>query len=856
MFALLFGLVISLLTGFASAQQTVVRSPKAPVLDGVPNEPAWSKATAFNLSHRLGNGKTQIGTTVKMTFNDAYLFVLFVCDEPNPKAMKRTVRQRDGEVWRDDCVEVFLAPDPNEPSSYYHIVVNSLGIIRDEFWQGGKDDVAWDSGTKVATRIEDDRWVAEIAIPLERLNRMPIFSETWRVNFTRQRYSIEPPELSTWQPCKRSFHEPENFGVVIFGGINALPSVRRLSASIVQSEANKLLKVLRQWRVQLPTAPKTETGKEAVKLVTSWQQRLSERNLSGLWRQVRTLGKQLPTLSAIVARAKLAERSRRPYAVFAVSPMLKLRPEQIPESEPLNGKSVVSLFAAKGEGESLQIVIAALETDLESVKVGVTPLVGPKGSVILPDVKFVGYVPVQKPTPGGFSIAGSYPDPLLSIRTFDVQRNQCQSVWLTAWIPRDALAGTYEGAIVVEPRNAAKLTVPVRLRVYDVTLPVQSHLKTCVLIWDYKARQVYGDDWTLERSRRFYELCLRYRFTPPPPLPWDKVFIKQPDGTWVAKWDEFDREVEGWMSKGATAFSIGGILRWGTKPPPEKEREDVASKLKLLGEHLKRKGWSERFYFYVFDEPSTAEFANIEALCRFVHQHAPNLNILLTAGYSATGAYRSHAPTPEGAAYRTLAGFVNIWVPHIDCFDEPFLRECKKLGDQVWMYVCISTVGKTYPDIWRIDWTGVSHRAIGWWLWRYGCEGFLYWCVNYWTDDKGKPFDLFANPVAYPGGNGDGFLFYPDPQRDDPIPSVRAEIFRDAVEDYDLLTMLHRTAISLKADRKFAQKLAKPLSEAERLLDASDIVVAVNKFVDDPKPYEQRHKRILELLELLAKGKR
>jgi hypothetical protein len=115
---------------------------------------------------------------------------------------------------------------------------------------------------------------------------------------------------------------------------------------------------------------------------------------------------------------------------------------------------------------------------------------------------------------------------------------------------------------------------------------------------------------------------------------------------------------------------------------------------------------------------------------------------------------------------------------------------------------------------------------------------------------------LFANPVAYPGGNGDGFLFYPDPQRGDPIPSVRAGIFRDAIEDYDLLTMLHGVVTHLMADRKFAQKLAKPLSEAEKVLDASNLIVAVNKFVDDPRLYEQRHKRILELLELLTKSKR
>jgi hypothetical protein len=173
----------------------------------------------------------------------------------------------------------------------------------------------------------------------------------------------------------------------------------------------------------------------------------------------------------------------------------------------------------------------------------------------------------------------------------------------------------------------------------------------------------------------------------PTALALGQSFVKQLDGTWVAKWDEFDREVEGWMSKGATTFSIGGILRWGTKLPPENEREDVAVKLKLLGEHLKRKGWSERFYFYVFDEPSTAEFADIEALCRFVHQHAPNLNILLTAGYGATGAFRSHAPTPEGAAYRALAVSSTFGCRTLIALMSPF---CESAGNSATKFGCMS----------------------------------------------------------------------------------------------------------------------------------------------------------------------
>jgi hypothetical protein len=51
------------------------------------------------------------------------------------------------------------------------------------------------------------------------------------------------------------------------------------------------------------------------------------------------------------------------------------------------------------------------------------------------------------------------------------------------------------------------------------------------------------------------------------------------------------------------------------------------------------------------------------------------------------------------------------------------------------------------------------------------------------------------NDTNYPNGhcNGDGFLFYPDPEgKDLPYSSMRLEITRDAFEDYDLLTLLER----------------------------------------------------------------
>ena len=163
-----------LLTGAGWEQRVVTKVAEAPTIDGLPDDVAWQKATALPLQHRLGDGTPKVATVARMCFGSDHLFILFVCEEPQPSKVRRFIRRHDGEVWTDDCVEVFLAPDPDEPSTYYHLVVNSLAIVRDEFWRDGRDDPSWDSHARVAIHIENDRWVAEIAIPLLSLNRVPI----------------------------------------------------------------------------------------------------------------------------------------------------------------------------------------------------------------------------------------------------------------------------------------------------------------------------------------------------------------------------------------------------------------------------------------------------------------------------------------------------------------------------------------------------------------------------------------------------------------------------------------------------------------------------------------------------------
>jgi hypothetical protein len=92
--------------------------------------------------------------------------------------------------------------------------------------------------------------------------------------------------------------------------------------------------------------------------------------------------------------------------------------------------------------------------------------------------------------------------------------------------------------------------------------------------------------------------------------------------------------------------------------------------------------------------------------------------------------------------------------------------------------------------------------------------------------------------MTFPNGNGDGSMFYPDPERKGlPWPSVRAEIVRDGFEDYELLHLL-RAKYAGKAD-----------AEVEKILSCGDIIYSTTNYNETgDMDYINLHRRMLELL--------
>ena len=84
---------------------------------------------------------------------------------------------------------------------------------------------------------------------------------------------------------------------------------------------------------------------------------------------------------------------------------------------------------------------------------------------------------------------------------------------------------------------------------------------------------------------------------------------------------------------------------------------------------------------------------------------------------------------------------------------------------------------------------------MSWMQRQYNVTGNLYWSVNITQKYDGSSFtyrDIWNDPLAFPGANGDGYILYPGRKYGihGPIGTMRLEMIRDGQEDYEYLYIL------------------------------------------------------------------
>ncbi|MFH1022535.1 MAG: acetylxylan esterase [Planctomycetota bacterium] len=208
---------------FRAPAAAVPVAPADPSLGEGPDGPSWKVAAEITLIPSTGGTDPDVGTTtVKICRRRDSLFVAVRCNEPRMGTLVAKERPDGGDIWRDDSVEIFLAPHRKESAEYRQISVNPAGSI----YTGRGTEPTPLPGISVKTGRGPGHWTVALRIPFESFPLTPeMLPALWGFNVIRNRADRagEPAASLVWSRFPWSAHDPGRFGTLWLAGAPVLP---------------------------------------------------------------------------------------------------------------------------------------------------------------------------------------------------------------------------------------------------------------------------------------------------------------------------------------------------------------------------------------------------------------------------------------------------------------------------------------------------------------------------------------------------------------------------------------------------------------------------------------------------------
>jgi hypothetical protein len=190
-------------------------------IDG-PDPVEWSRATPVTWDTDFAGAPTGIVTRVSMLYSSGALYVRCELESAglNVDRARPTDRPRP-QLYEEDCVEIFVAPDARRPRRYFEMEWGPCG----HYWElaidldEARSDDTWSSGTLLRTSADAGRRTAtiEATVTAPAIVRALVPGEALAIGLYRME-GAAPRRYLAWSPPRTerpNFHVPEAFGTLV-----------------------------------------------------------------------------------------------------------------------------------------------------------------------------------------------------------------------------------------------------------------------------------------------------------------------------------------------------------------------------------------------------------------------------------------------------------------------------------------------------------------------------------------------------------------------------------------------------------------------------------------------------------------
>jgi hypothetical protein len=185
-------------------------------IDGKLSETEWLEKL------KLDFPENEIKTSVYLQADLKYLYIGVACKDKVISSIENNVKVKNGPLWNDDSIEIFIQPSEEYPN-LVHLIINSQGTVFEEgfgaLFADKKNFVE-----SVAGYTGENFWSIELKIPLEKINlSKKAFknkdSDFFRINFARNvrnKALCAPKKAINLCLSPKGYFNPEGFTKVCF----------------------------------------------------------------------------------------------------------------------------------------------------------------------------------------------------------------------------------------------------------------------------------------------------------------------------------------------------------------------------------------------------------------------------------------------------------------------------------------------------------------------------------------------------------------------------------------------------------------------------------------------------------------